>query len=43
MPPNQGLGYYPMFASIAEILDAIKRWEKGERPAQAAQRKDGAV
>lgn len=32
MAPNQGLSKYPWFVPIEDILDAIKRWKKGERP-----------
>lgn len=32
MPPNLGVMNYPLFEPIVDILDAIKRWEKGERP-----------
>lgn len=33
MPPNQGVMNYPLFEPIRAILDAVQRWEKGERPA----------
>lgn len=36
MPPNQGVMAYPLFEPIPNILDAIKRWEKGERPTEKA-------
>lgn len=32
MPPNQGPMNYPLFEPVASVLDAVKRWKKGERP-----------
>jgi hypothetical protein len=32
IPPNLGLENYDWFTPIEDISDAIKRWQKGERP-----------
>jgi len=36
MPPNMGPSNYPLCATITDVLDAVKRWENGERPAADA-------
>ena len=32
MPPNLGVMNSPLFEPLTEIMDAIQRWEEGERP-----------
>jgi len=32
IPPNLGIENYDWFTPLKEINDAVKRWQKGERP-----------
>jgi len=34
IPPNMGIRFYPAFVPIADIGDAIEKWNKGERPTE---------
>jgi len=32
MPPNMGISWYGIIYPIADIMRAVKLWEKGHRP-----------